>query len=394
MSAIDQAGGLDLYAAFAKSGELLFSFTKAGVTVAKVDDAAITAYAGANDAVGKSVYTTYQGGGTSTSGAGKAAGDAYFTGGAGSAAVSGVNVGGTGTSIVLTPGAGGAGFGGGAAGAAGKVAVRAPTGYSAGVDEVYLFDDGSQSFIGTGQTRLYVMVGNASSYYFSANAIIPMGNNSHYIGDAGNAFSGMKLGEDSTTIPRTNSGLYLGLGQEARLRYEKNSTGYPASCLILGVSASGTASVDRLALSAGAITGFAGAADVSGSDTTIGTQSGGAHTTNNPRGGNLTFQMGAPAATGTGVHGYFSIGVGALGNVVQFGGTNTARALGFFGVTPVIRATALTVASVYAWAGATNVVPWGFASEADANAIVSVLQNVVTRLNEAETRLKAYGLFI
>jgi len=236
-----------------------------GVYGCKIDDAAIAAYAGANDAVGKSVYTTYQGGGTSTSGAGKAAGDAYFTGGAGSAAVSGVNVGGTGTSFSVYPGAGGAGFGGGAAGAAGRFKIwnAAGSGY---ISIVY-------GTIDTSAGDLYIIPAGGTIYSYN---IAPSNNNVYNLAQTGAVFKAAYLGEDRTTATaQSNSGLYLGLAQEFRLRYNKDATGFPANSVVFGVSNSGSASVDKLALSASAITGFTALASTAGSTLYAALQGGG-----------------------------------------------------------------------------------------------------------------------
>lgn len=77
--------------------------------------------------------------------------------------------------------------------------------------------------------------------------------------------------------------------------------------------------------------------------------------------------------------------------------------LGFYGTTPVSRATALTaqlttITSVapgtpdYAIQDLTQTTPYGFATKDEGNTVLTVISNLQDRVAQLETRLKTYGL--
>ena len=79
--------------------------------------------------------------------------------------------------------------------------------------------------------------------------------------------------------------------------------------------------------------------------------------------------------------------------------------VGFYGVTPVTRPTELTdeLTTIthtapgtpdYAIQNMTNVTPYGFVTQDEANTLLSVVANLQTRVNELETKLTSLGLLI
>ncbi len=81
----------------------------------------------------------------------------------------------------------------------------------------------------------------------------------------------------------------------------------------------------------------------------------------------------------------------------------TTDKLGFFGVTPIVKPTAITADLTavtatapgtpdYAIQDFTQTTPWGFASHDEANTVLKVLINVQLRVKDLETKLKALGL--
>lgn len=84
-------------------------------------------------------------------------------------------------------------------------------------------------------------------------------------------------------------------------------------------------------------------------------------------------------------------------------GNGSAAAIGFFGVTPVVRPTALTtkLTSIthtspgtpdYAIQNLTNASGYGFVTQDEGNTVLSVILNLQTRVNELETKLQGLGL--
>ena len=76
---------------------------------------------------------------------------------------------------------------------------------------------------------------------------------------------------------------------------------------------------------------------------------------------------------------------------------------GFFGATPVKKATSLTaglthitaklpVSYDYVIADLTQTTPFGFASANEGQTVLTVIANLQTRVTELETRLRTYGL--
>ena len=76
---------------------------------------------------------------------------------------------------------------------------------------------------------------------------------------------------------------------------------------------------------------------------------------------------------------------------------------GFFGTTPVSKASGLTTALTtitatapgtpdYAIANLTTTTPYGFASSDEGQTVLKVIANLQTRVAELESRLQAYGL--
>jgi len=87
------------------------------------------------------------------------------------------------------------------------------------------------------------------------------------------------------------------------------------------------------------------------------------------------------------------------GNVVLAG---SGKTLGFFGLSGSARATALTTAIATitppaytldnAIQGVTSTLPFGFVNANEGNTLINVVANLQTRVNELETKLKAYNL--
>lgn len=84
-------------------------------------------------------------------------------------------------------------------------------------------------------------------------------------------------------------------------------------------------------------------------------------------------------------------------------GNGSAAAIGFFGVTPVVRPTALTVKLTalthtapgtpdYAIQNLTNSGGYGFVTQDEGNTVLKTIVNIDTRVNELETKLQALGL--
>ena len=84
-------------------------------------------------------------------------------------------------------------------------------------------------------------------------------------------------------------------------------------------------------------------------------------------------------------------------------GTGATQKIAFYGKTPVVQATALTAQLTtltftapgtpdYAIQDFTQVTPWGFASQDEANTVLSTIANLQARVAELETRLSTYGL--
>lgn len=94
--------------------------------------------------------------------------------------------------------------------------------------------------------------------------------------------------------------------------------------------------------------------------------------------------------------------VDASANSVTIMG-NSAGKIGFFGASPVVKATALTTALSnvtytapgspdYAWGTGTNSNAWGFTNVNEFETMASVIKNLQDRVNGLETKLKDYGL--
>lgn len=151
--------------------------------------------------------------------------------------------------------------------------------------------------INTQTGELHLQMGGVAKFKFTNTIFYPAVVNTHSFGAAGAPWLNGFVGQDTVTGPVSTSGLYLGLAQEARIRYNKDATGYPAACLILGLEAVGTAAKDRLAFSSATTIGqgFKALTNVDGSDTYIATQSA---LDNDKRGGNLYFELGAKHGTG------------------------------------------------------------------------------------------------
>ena len=149
------------------------------------------------------------------------------------------------------------------------------------------------------------------------------------------------------------------------------------------------------------------------------------HTTADTAGNSLTVRAGGATVGATNknggdviVSGAGSTGTGASGVQLQgcvAGGAGTGdnsfatmlqilgNRVGVFGVTPVVRPTALTTALTtltftapgtpdYAIADFTQTTPWGFASQDEARTVMSVIANLQTRVGEINTKLQALGL--
>lgn len=93
---------------------------------------------------------------------------------------------------------------------------------------------------------------------------------------------------------------------------------------------------------------------------------------------------------------------GALIECAKFQAT-TAAQIGFFGVAPVVRPTALTTALTtvtftapgtpdYAWGAGTNTNAYGWVTNDEFKTAASVIANLQTRVNEIETKLQSLGL--
>jgi hypothetical protein len=78
--------------------------------------------------------------------------------------------------------------------------------------------------------------------------------------------------------------------------------------------------------------------------------------------------------------------------------------IGFYGTTPIAKATALTTAIATitppaytldsAIQGVTSTSPFGFVNANEGNTLINVVANLQTRVNELETKLRAYGLLV
>jgi hypothetical protein len=93
---------------------------------------------------------------------------------------------------------------------------------------------------------------------------------------------------------------------------------------------------------------------------------------------------------------------GSTGTVIEVR-PSIGQALGFYGVTPVVRPTALTTQLTtitatapgtpdYAIADLTQTLPYGFASADEGQSVLKVIANLQTRVAELETKLQALGL--
>jgi hypothetical protein len=280
-----------------EGGSFAFHFT--GVPGLKVDDAPIAAYAAASGA-GKDVHVRLQ--------------DA--------AAGSGL----AGASLVIMPGAKDG------AGADGALIVRQPGGV-AGTDDIRLGHDGASGFIDSLSGGMQFQTASINRVLLTTTEFYPAASDYISLGTTSREFKALYLSENA------NAGVYLGLGQESRLWWNKDAAGYPAGCLMLGLAAVGSAAADRLALSAATITTFAGAADVAGADLYESTQRGGAHTVNNPRGGDRYVLLGDSGSGGAGRAGRLVVGKSGSPTFVVEGlaASGSEGKIGYFNVGPVVR---------------------------------------------------------
>lgn len=98
-----------------------------------------------------------------------------------------------------------------------------------------------------------------------------------------------------------------------------------------------------------------------------------------------------------------------LNSDIEFQGTTgtklgkTTDKMGFYGVTPVVKPTALTTKLTditytapstpdYAVQDLTQTTPYGFATKDEGNTVLSVIKNLQTRVQELEDKLQALGL--
>lgn len=256
-----------------------------------------------------------------------------------SGADNGAGVGYAGADFEIRSGDGGDGTGapGGAAGIVRVVCGSGGSGTSAGArgkfqvwngaeganDYVGIYHDSVDAAIYTASGTLYMgssATGTGLQYSLSTTALAGNATNTYALGSASLEWLSGYFGEDTVTGPVSTSGLYLGLAQEARLRWNKDATGYPVASLILGLNAVGSAASDRLALSAAAITGFAAASVTAGGALFAALQNGGAAAAAEGfagASGTLTAGAGSNAVLGVGGAG------GGWSLVASAGGTGT-----------------------------------------------------------------------
>jgi len=195
-----------------------------------------------------------------------------------------------GGSIIMEPGA----LNG--AGSDGKFIIRQPG--TSGADDIQIWTDGTTASINVhGGVAMALQTGDSTRLNInsSVTAIYPATDATWDCGYTGLHWKAVLVGEDTTTGSISTSGLMFGRANEARLRYNKDATGYPASSLILGLEASGTAAKDSLAFSSATISGFANVTnDTAGEAIYQATQTGGTSTSGNGlAGGSLFFEIGA-----------------------------------------------------------------------------------------------------
>lgn len=265
------------------------SISWAGVVGLKVDDAAVTDYKALTGVTPSSIYFQSQSGLDSN----VAGSSIYWT--AGTAHGSG-----TGGSINLLPG-------NTTSGTRGLVKFWHPAG--AGTNYVSVEHDGANGAV-KAAAGVLILGADTTKMIWTGNALRGSVNNAMVLGTADYEMLAGYFGQDTVTGPVSASGLFLGLAQEARFRYNKDATGYPASTLILGVSATGSAAADRLAIGATAPSGFIAAANVAGNALFVATQSAGA----------VTAGAGLAGATFTGTTGAGSAAFAASGLAGGAGG--------------------------------------------------------------------------
>ena len=268
-----------------------------GIIVSKFGNSVPSEYKHATGAA-VSTYERFQSGKDNAGGAGFAGASREWRTGDGGDATAGVNAGGAAGVYKIVCGKGGSGFGGGAAGASGSLQVW--HGDEVAGTYATVGHNGTNAILGGGGTTVALVNGTTatSRWFYNSTQFYPLTANTHSVGTAAVSMQSVIIGEDrSTATACSTSGLYLGLAQEARIRYNKDATGYPAACLILGLEAVGTAAKDRLAFSSATTIGqgFKALTNVDGSDTYIATQSA---LDNDKRGGNLYFELGAKHGTG------------------------------------------------------------------------------------------------
>jgi hypothetical protein len=345
---LDSAGGIILDMTSASS------FAWAGTALLKLDDSSPAEFT-ASAAAGTSTYYRAQSGADRADGTGYAGASGLYKAGQGGDATGGVNIGGKGGDWVFEPGLKGAGFGGGAAGADGKVIVRQPGG-TPGTDELYIYENGSSAKFDARTGSFAFMLAGTNRYSLDATGFRPLTENARENGGPTTEWRNTYLGEDRQTATAcSTSGLYLGLGQEARLRYNKDATGYPASTLILGLEASGTAAKDSLAFSSATITGFTNVTnDTAGEAVYTATQGGGPSTAGNGlAAGTWTVETGAGSAAfateggdgGAGGSLAISLGLGGAGDGA--GATGAQGTLTVDGPVAINPATTVSALAVY-----------------------------------------------
>lgn len=309
---IDAATGLGTEIRFDAGSSITtgFAFSYAGTKALIMDDADPSEFT-ATAAAGKPTYLRTQSGADNGSGAGYAGADYEIRTGDGG---DGTTAGGSGGVCRVV--CGNAGTGG--TGANGSFQVWHGT--EGALDYAFMQHDATDAIFGAA-SGLVKFRSNGVSMIWSGTKLYYGTPNTVDIGSTAEEWRAGFFGEDTVGGPAVStSGLYLGLAQEARLRWNKDATGYPAASLILGLNAVGSAASDRLALSASAITGFAAGTTTAGGALFAALQGGGAAAAAEGfagASGTLTAGAGSNAVSGVGGAG------GGWSLVASAGGTGT-----------------------------------------------------------------------
>lgn len=177
-------------------------------------------------------------------------------------------------------------------------------------DYVSIYHDGTIGVIKTGGANTIKLGRGASYVSWNGTAFYPPSSNAHVLGSGSFEWKCIYLGEDS------GSGVYFGRDQDWRFWYDETTT----DSLILSEG-----SVDALAIKGSTIVGFTAAADTDGNDLYLRAQDGGAHTLNNPRGGDIHIEAPAAGSGGTGRQGMLRLDLGVTFNYTATGTDYTAK---------------------------------------------------------------------